>query len=285
LPDASGDVAADAKTDAGGPDVLPDGASSVGICPQAHGWTVGKDYAPDAIARFGGVSSDEQSAAWTRIGGVIVVADRTSPTALFAAPKIVPAGTTTSMSLGRVAIDTTGNQLVAVDNLGSSLIFWSRAGRGSKWASVANDPAFDAMLAALPASTFISEPVFAAGGSRFLFLLVTSSGAGQVNESNWDAAKSAWGVAQPIAGAELATSDSAHRRRPTGMSSDGLTLFYFEEGSNLERAAWRATPTAPFAHFEDLAGAPEAVPGFSCSSLYYRGNDTAVGSAGLFLAE
>jgi hypothetical protein len=61
---------------------------------------------------------------------------------------------------------------------------------------------------------------------------------------------------------------------------DGLTLFFYDEVNQVERAAWRASPTAPFTLFEDIGDFPDAAPNFRCDILYYGGTDGS--GAGLF---
>ncbi len=75
---------------------------------------------------------------------------------------------------------------------------------------------------------------------------------------------------------------AAQVRRPTGASSDRLTLFFFDEVAGNERAAWRLTPTSPFTRFVDIASLPEAAPDDDCSVVYFHGTD-AMGQ-GLFTA-
>jgi hypothetical protein len=83
--------------------------------------------------------------------------------------------------------------------------------------------------------------------------------------------------------AEFESVDATHRRAPTGSSSDGRTLFFFDDVAGLERAAWRESPAVPFALFRDVGPFPEAAPSARCDSLYYRGQDAA--GTGVFSAE
>jgi hypothetical protein len=83
---------------------------------------------------------------------------------------------------------------------------------------------------------------------------------------------------------ELTSVDPTHRRRPTGASSDDRTLFFYDEVGNVERAAWRSDPSAPFTHFEDIPAAPEAAPNAGCSLLYFRGTNPSAGTQGINVA-
>ena len=62
---------------------------------------------------------------------------------------------------------------------------------------------------------------------------------------------------------------SALVRHPTGLSADGLTLFFFDPDRQSARAAWRADASASFSFFEDLAGVGRASVNAACSELYY----------------
>jgi hypothetical protein len=87
-----------------------------------------------------------------------------------------------------------------------------------------------------------------------------------------------------VAAPGLASIDATHRRRPTGASSDGLTLFFFDETANLERAAWRSSIASPFVQFVDI-GVPEAAPNKQCDTLYFQGTDEDAGAPAVFTAD
>jgi hypothetical protein len=102
-------------------------------------------------------------------------------------------------------------------------------------------------------------------------------------ESKWDGTQGSWGLPAALANAEFTSPDAAHRRRPSGTSADGRTLFFYDEVTSLERAAWRETPTTPFATFRDIGDFPDATPSPHCDALYYQGADAA--GAGVFSAD
>lgn len=60
------------------------------------------------------------------------------------------------------------------------------------------------------------------------------------------------------------------RRIPTGVSADGLTLFFFDETTRVQRAAWRPSADGSFTWFRDLDGLPSAQPNLDCSRLYFN---------------
>jgi hypothetical protein len=58
-------------------------------------------------------------------------------------------------------------------------------------------------------------------------------------------------------------------RRPTGVSADGLTLFYNDEPRAKMRAAWRPSLDRPFDRFVDLPLLSAVMPNGTCDRLYY----------------
>ncbi len=59
--------------------------------------------------------------------------------------------------------------------------------------------------------------------------------------------------------------------RPTGISSDGLTLFYWDAWRSTARAAYRQTTSDPFDWFETLGGVFAVQPNTACDRLYFAG--------------
>jgi hypothetical protein len=92
----------------------------------------------------------------------------------------------------------------------------------------------------------------------------------------------AWDTGTPLPNPEFAIATASQLRRPTGASGDRRTLFFFDEVTGKERAAWRSSAGAPFDTFVDLPLAPEAVPNANCDTLYFHGMDAA--GQGLFTA-
>lgn len=66
--------------------------------------------------------------------------------------------------------------------------------------------------------------------------------------------------------------------RPTGVSKDLRTLFYFDEATKTEKAAFRAAPGCPYKTFVDLGNRPGAQPNAACTALYYADPDVKTGS-------
>jgi hypothetical protein len=311
--DANGDGSV-AATDAGSADATSDGNVLSGLkstgdgsadadpllppqCPTGHTWTAGAEQVSDAIARFGGIAATGLTAAWMRTSGYTVAADRARVAAGFSTMSfLLP-----SSALGtRPALDATGTLMLAIDSGGLYTQYWQRPDTQSTWqlSSAATTP-FDAILHALGQATATwSEPAFGASGDRIFYLVTPpeiaedggpAGGLPVLYESQWDAKSSGWTAGVPLPNAEFASTDASHRRRPTGASADDLTLFFYDEVTGIERAAWRVAATAGFDHFEDISVAPEAAPNLDCSALYYLGGDADAapdaGGGGIYIAE
>ena len=57
--------------------------------------------------------------------------------------------------------------------------------------------------------------------------------------------------------------------RPTGMSKDMRTLFFYDEAKKVERAAFRAGPGCAYTTVVDLGDRPGAQPNADCTALYF----------------
>jgi len=71
---------------------------------------------------------------------------------------------------------------------------------------------------------------------------------------------------------ELLYASGTKRRIPTGVSSDLLTLFYFDQVKGDFRVAWRINTQEPFTYSETLSpgtATQAAAPNQACNKLYY----------------
>jgi hypothetical protein len=128
-----------------------------------------------------------------------------------------------------------------------------------------------------------SDPVLSADKRSFYFVMTPPGRSSTFYESVWDSLQRSWGLPASLPNPELQPTDAGKRRRPTGTSSDSLTLFFFDESTNLQRAAWRNAPDAPFDLFKDLGAFAEAVPSLRCDTLYHQAEDPV--GRGIFMRE
>ena len=283
----SGDSGADLDAPADAPVILKNPDAEAGVsgtqCPTGHAWVAGAVQVSDSIARFGGATPTGLNAGWTRTSSDPIVADRATAASNFMTLSVLlpapPAG-------NRAALDSTGTLVLSIDSSGLLPQYWQRTDTLSPWqlANAMTTP-FDAIVKAVgQASATWSEPAFGASGDRFFYLVTPPAGVPAMHESVWDAAKSQWALGVPLKPAQLASVDATHRRRPTGVSADDLTLFYYDEVAGVQGAAWRTDSAQDFAYFETIAAAPEAAPNLDCSGLYFLSTD-ADGGTGIAIAQ
>lgn len=79
-----------------------------------------------------------------------------------------------------------------------------------------------------------------------------------------------WPVGTPISRCELQRHGNLIRH-PTGLSSDGLTLFFFDPDRKHARAGFRPNADADFSYFVELEGVGRSGVNESCTALYYSG--------------
>lgn len=277
---ASGSVDGGVALDGGSRDASAearaDGATAMPVeagpprCDPTHFWgaPTGLVLTPTAsLARFSGVAANELTIAWTQADGTVYVADRAAASDPFGTGQPVALGST-AIAMDRVALSADGQTLLAVTADRSSFVGFNRSGVGLAWEPLPSTQFANFAATSVEAAATFSEPVLGADDATLFFLVTPAGGAPTLEESTYDSLNRAWGGPISFPNAELASADAGHRRRPTGASSDGLTLFYYDEVTGNERAAWRSTTDATFDQFVDLPGLAEAAPSSSCATLY-----------------
>jgi hypothetical protein len=285
------DARVDAPSDAG---VSISTTSLASRCDPSHAWAPAKRIASLAtssattLGRFGGISRDELKVAWTSAAGGIYVSARNARAADFGSPIQVATSSTPVADGDRVALAPDGVELYAVAAARTTFIVFD--GSSGSWSASPTSALRFANINAMITEThgLFSEPVLGADGNSFFFLLTpTASGApSSLYESKWNAQQHVWATGTVLPNPELTSNDPMKRHRATAASSDGRTLFFFDEtagASGQERAAWRASATAPFTQFADVSGMFEAAPNYRCDTLYYQGSDSM--GPGVFIAQ
>jgi hypothetical protein len=223
-----------------------------------------------SFGRFGGISAGETVIAWTSPAGAIYVADRPQRSQPFSSMPSVLDTSSTPVANDRVALGSTGLQLFAVSADRASFVAFHRSNVASAWAASATlqFANVDAMAGVDSGGQF-SEPVLGADDNSFFYLLTPAAGSPVLYESRWDASRGAWTTGNALSNPELASASATSRRRPTGASSDGRTLFFYDEVGGQERAAWRDSVSSPFVMFVDTPGMTDAAPNHRCDTLYF----------------
>jgi hypothetical protein len=271
--------------DASAPDPVEAGPPAAPLCELSSGWSPVARVASVPAAGFGafaGISASELTVAWRTTSGAISVADRASRSEDFGPASLVDTGSA-ALADDRAALDSAGTILYLVRADRSTFLAFERSPGATTWS--ASLPNLFANVAAMTADGggTLSEPVLGADGVSLYYLVTLAGSVPGLFESTWDAPDHVWRTGVALANPELSSVDATHRRRPTGASSDGLTLFFFDEVAGTERAAWRDYPASVFTSFADLPGVPEAAPNARCGTLYYQATDATGG--GVFIAQ
>lgn len=210
------------------------------------------------------VTPDELSIVWIADEGFALsnyVADRESVDAEFSTPQRLEDEPLASAR--KLALSPDGLRLVAA--VDDSFLVAVRASRGEAFGEA--EPGEFSVLDsdALDRGVRLADPVIAPD-DRTLYYSLEGAGTSTLYVSvRGD--DEPWPLGAPIDDCELA-SHPLGTRQPTGVSADGLTLFYFDSARGLSRAAFRATPSAPFALFVDLPG-DGVQPNAACDRVYY----------------
>jgi hypothetical protein len=164
-------------------------------------------------------------------------------------------------------------------------VAFNRTSVGSAWSASTRlqFASLDAMVTTEGGGQF-SEPVLGVGGGSLFYLFGLPGALPALYESKWDSLQHTWTAGVALANPDLAIVTPTVRRRPTGASSDGRTLFFFDETTGQERAAWRDAPTSPFVQFMNITGIAEAAPNDRCDTLYFQSENSEAGGAGASIA-
>jgi hypothetical protein len=220
---------------------------------------------------FGAVTPDELTIAWVKPDGTVMYADRTDASQPFGA-----AQTLGVYEHDRVALSSDGLKLIGVMPGAKKLGQVTRAARGQAFSGAPDTAPFAQLLVtamngesdATPPGS-LGDPVLSADGSQLFFSIFGIQTLGTIAISEFTGAT--WSKPATLGQDEFLAADPL-RRRPTGLSADGLTLFFWDEIDGKEKAGWRATSTAydlMFSGFVDLGDRKDCQATAKCSRLYF----------------
>jgi hypothetical protein len=260
--------------DSGGPSGPPPPPAG---CKTTATWGAGTllDVSTGSDDVLDSVTPDELSIAWTAVNGgtkTIHYGDRSTTAASFVGQSL-PAGLFTN---DRVALSFDGLRLLVIDADGQGFSQLTRASRGDAFnpdadAGVSPASNYDNFAGRLKAGQSYGDPVLAADDGVFYYSVYGGSadaGAPTIYRTARLLVTDAWPAGAPLASSTGLLPQGALRRRPTGLSSDQQTLFFWDEVTGTERAAWISAAGA-FDSFVDLGTRSMAAPNASCSALYY----------------
>jgi hypothetical protein len=229
------------------------------------------------------VTPDELTIAWTA-GAVasraIYVADRASTSASFGSPQAISAS---AFAADRAALSPDGLRLVVVNADRQGFSELTRASRSATFGSPGTGfyGNFD-MAGALPSGEAYGDPVLDAYDEVFYYsqypTQVPDGGSGDAGAATPTIYSTArllptdpWPQGAPLSlDSSMSLGEVGGRlRRPTGVSADVQTLFFWDEMSATERVAWMNVSTGVYDTFVDLGSREMAAPNLSCTVLYY----------------
>jgi hypothetical protein len=216
----------------------------------------------DGAAQLVGITPDELTIAWYGYANMdtkAFVADRASVTDGFGMGAELAAG-------DYVALSPDGLRIVALSSEGL-LVELVRTGRDQPFGAPA-----EGTFATLDADASENELTFSgaviAPDDRTLYYLVNDGQSDQPLRVSTRADSGPWPVGTPIEACEFQTHGGL-QRVPTGVSADGLTLFFDDFVRGVSRAAWRETANEPFVWFIDLGTRSHPQPNTACNRLYF----------------
>ncbi len=267
---ASDSAKADGTTDAADAAAPPKCAKAYSDIPTT---TVSYPHAATGD-RLAAITWDELTMAWltTDAGGAVTIhyADRAGRDDAFVTTWTVPS------SLGpfpneSVALSADGLTMIVASADHKSLTQVTRAARGTQFdpASATGAPFVHLVGDPVGATSFklVGDVVLSKDG-QWLFYTDLAQTSGTTLQMAPRLADGTWDGPTPIIASRLAMVAS-YRRRPSGISSDKLTLFYLDETSNTSMVAFRVPGTTLFDQF--YAYAPTgtwAMPTDACDRVY-----------------
>lgn len=242
--------------------------------------------------QLGSLSGDDLNIAWLAVSAdagpdpVIHYANRHYPTDPFSSALLLDPGSDADLDAG-IAFSLDGLRLVVVRPDRKGFTEYSRNSVDDPFSTSPSETQFDTLNAQishyLPPGALCGDPLISADDLTFYFSVYgvnDTSGdyGGYVSDHTIYASTRdpyvSWPSAEALQG-EPIEAHCAARRRPTGISSDQLTLFYWDELSDSARAAFRPSIDEPFDGAIELGDRPFVRPGADCTTLYYSGTDVA----------
>jgi hypothetical protein len=237
-----------------------------GVCSIIRGWTTGTTVpvasgnAPSLVA----VTPNELTLLWSEAPSSIAVyfvADRESTGDVFGEPQELPFGRVLGLSPDGLRLT-----LRADDG---SLAETTRSARGESFGTP-QAGAFEKLDADAAIHHLTLGDVVIASDDRTLFYGAWSLDTEtlypvHVSQRN---GSDPWPVGAILEACEL-KAYGAFGPHPTGISADGLTLFFLDGARGKARAAFRASGAAAFSWYEELPNMAAPQPNEACDRLYF----------------
>lgn len=251
-----------------------DGGLPESVCLTTATWAPGVALSITATAPIllGGVTPDEKTIAWVtgpEGSAVVHYADRTDLKVPFDTPSTLQAPPS-GAALDRVALSPDGLRIGVVRADRHAFVEYTRGHRGDAFSEAGSGTfaLINATGASFSKATSFGDPVIAADDQSLVYSIYGRGDKVTIQYSARLFSGDPWAVASSLGGAALEAQGTL-RRRPTGISSDLRTLFFWDDVSATERAGFRSDWLADFTAFVDLGTLTGAIPNAACDALYY----------------
>ena len=255
-------VTPDADTDAGDGAVAP-----AWQCSPTASWISPKAVGVSGTGVFGAITADETSIAWIT-SKTLHWADRSLATDPWGAEATV---TLPTLASTRLAISASGLRVILVVDSGKNLGELTRASKTDAFVGPPDSTLYKPIAFALseaPPAALVDDPVLAQDETHLYFTLALPNASSTLRESSLGDGGMTWALGTALSQTELAP-QAGSLRRPTGISSDRLTLFYWDEVDSAEHAAFRTSDANDFSVFVGLGAKPGGQVDGTCTRLYY----------------
>lgn len=215
------------------------------------------------------LSDDELVVAWaegTVPNVTIHIAERAKRSDAFAEVDVLDSSDG-AFALDRPVLEARGFDIAMIDKDRQAWHLFSRQTRGSQFARSAKN-IFQELVVfanALGPNELLHDPVWTAAGRSLMFGVATkgiyiSDAILGGDDFQAPVALSARAELKPV---------GANRKRPSGLSSDRLSLFFFDEVTNKSVFATRTDASGDFTTFTAIGDISDAKVGLGCKTLYY----------------
>lgn len=259
--------------DALAPPICPKGSS---LLPGMMAKTTPVAYpSPAATDRLSAITWDELTMAWSSEEGgktVLHYADRTTTDEAFATTRTLPDSLGPFNADDKVALTADGLRMLLPAADHKSIREIRRTSRAvpfdaSPVATTAYDRIFGSSGVEGGMPALVTDLVLSRDGKRLYYtdLLRTSGSSIRVSfllsDGTWDAPSAIYAMDMQMSGTS--------RRRPTGLSADNRTLYYYDEVSATPRAAFRPGTSLDFTEFfAVLPPGTRPMPSSACDRIY-----------------
>lgn len=255
-------------------------------CASAGGFGTPVRQSPSTVLddRMPSISGTHQTMVWTTgVGNPIVhYVDRAQDTDPWGAEQTIVVDTLEADE--RIPVSSDGLSAYALAQGGRSVFELGRENLGDAFSvsSAGRMANINTTLASFPVGERISDLVVSPSGLVLVYRKVGGADAG-LFMSRRILASDMWPAADPYARQAELMMVGATARRPTGIAGDGLTLFYWDEVTSTEKAAFFPPGSVgPATAFRDLGSTRGANPTQDCAFIYFQAPGT--GAIDLFAA-